>query len=62
MNKNFSIKLPTRLYLPKNITTQGEQAISDYLSDKIGYCHYGFDIKKYRNKLYATNIKWDRSE
>lgn len=40
-------------------------AISDYLSDKYEYCHYGFDIEEIdfeKKVILVTNIKWDTSD
>lgn len=35
-------QLPTEMEIPKGIV--GEDEISNYLSDKTGFCHYGFDL------------------
>lgn len=35
-------QLPTEMEIPQDMTEKEE--ISDYLSDKIGFCHYGFEI------------------
>lgn len=35
-------QLPTEIELPEEMT--GEEEISDYLSDEIGFCHCGFDL------------------
>lgn len=35
-------QLPTEMEIPERITDKDE--ISDYLSDKTGFCHYGFDL------------------
>jgi hypothetical protein len=40
-------------------------AIGDYLSDKYGYCHFGFDIydtDHMSGDIVVTNIEWDVSE
>jgi hypothetical protein len=46
-----------------------EEAISDYLSDTFGYCHYGFGIDDIIEnedgepaKVLVSNIDWDLSE
>lgn len=36
-------QLPTEIKIPKCITN--EEKISDYLSDKTGFCHYGFELE-----------------
>lgn len=36
--------LPTEVDLPDGMTD--EEEISDYLSDKYGYCHKGFDLEE----------------
>lgn len=39
--------------------------IGDYLSDRFGYCHFGFDIydtDQMSGDITVTNIKWDLSE
>lgn len=33
--------LPTEIDIPNNI---GIDAISDYISDVTGFCHYGFEL------------------
>lgn len=35
-------QLPTEIEIPEGITD--EEEISDYLSDKTGFCHCGFDL------------------
>lgn len=35
--------LPTKLEIPKELE-EDEEAISDYLSDETGFCHFGFDL------------------
>ena len=37
--------LPTEIEIPPEIVN--EEDISDYLSDLSGYCHWGFELKKY---------------
>lgn len=36
--------LPTEMEIPKGMTDAEE--ISDYISDKTGFCHGGFTLKK----------------
>lgn len=38
------IELPTEIDIPEGLTD--EEEISDYISDKTGFCHYGFDLIK----------------
>ena len=35
-------ELPTEIEIPEDMTDEDD--ISDYLSDKTGYCHMGFDL------------------
>lgn len=35
--------LPTEMEIPEEID---EEDVADYLSDKVGYCHFGFAIEK----------------
>lgn len=40
-------------------------AVSDYLSDTYGFCHYGFNIDEVnmgRKVIKVTDIKWDTSD
>lgn len=42
---NISISkllLPTEIEIPKHITNLDE--VSDYITDKTGFCHYGFEL------------------
>lgn len=34
--------LPTEIELPDGMTD--EEEISDYITDKTGFCHYGFEL------------------
>ena len=34
--------LPTEIEIPDGMTD--EDKISDYISDEIGFCHYGFEL------------------
>ena len=36
--------------------------LGDYLSDKYGFCHYGFDFEQAGNTFKIKNIEWDTSE
>ena len=38
------------------------EAISDYLSDSCGFCHYGFDYEESNGRIYIKNIEWDTEE
>lgn len=40
---NEFMELPTEMEIPKEIEND-EDAISDYLSDETGFCHYGFEL------------------
>jgi len=63
--------LPTTVYvIPTDIDAEWdkmdefdkEEAISDFLSDKYGFCHYGFTYEETNGKIHITNIKWDEEE
>ena len=42
-----SVKLPSEVEIPDDIAREDdEDAISDYLSDLTGYCHYGFELEE----------------
>ena len=34
--------LPTEIEIPNGMTDEDE--ISDYISDEVGFCHYGFEL------------------
>lgn len=38
------IELPTEIDIPEGITDDEE--IGNYISDKTGFCHYGFELIK----------------
>jgi len=42
--------LPTEIFIPEGMTDKEE--INDYLSDKSGFCHYGFELINMENKYY----------
>lgn len=73
--KESATKLPKRVSIKASelaADTDDEgvilDAVSDYLSDTYGYCHYGFslDIKKNEDGepsvITVSNIEWDTSE
>ena len=37
-----NISLPKEIDIPEGMTD--EEQISDYISDKTGFCHYGFEL------------------
>ena len=43
-------ELPTEIEIPKDFISKNgevdENAVSDYISDETGFCHYGFVIEK----------------
>lgn len=41
-NNELLCTLPKEMQIPKNITD--EEEISDWLSDEVGFCHYGFEL------------------
>lgn len=38
--------LPEEIKIPAEIENEGEDAISDFLSDTTGFCHCGFSLTK----------------
>ena len=63
--------LPKKLYVnPYDIDAEWddleeqeqEEAISDYLSDTYGFCHYGFSYEYDGGQIHITNIEWDEEE
>ena len=47
------MKLPTEMRIPVEFIDEDdvdEDAVSDWLSDKTGYLHYGFEIKKIKKQ------------
>ena len=39
--------LPKEVDIPESLTDDDE--ISDYITDLVGFCHYGFDLKEIKN-------------
>ena len=63
--------LPNELYVkPTDIDEEWdemddderEEAMSDYLSDTYGFCHYGFNYEDDGEQIHITNIEWDEEE
>lgn len=50
-NMELLKELPSEMEIPEGMTNKNE--ISDYLSDEIGFCHYGFDLMP----RYAISVK-----
>lgn len=49
----YDVKLPTEMRIPVEFIDEDgvdEDAVSDWLSDKTGYLHYGFEIKKIKKQ------------
>lgn len=38
------------------------EAVSDFLSNRFGFCHYGFLYEEIDGVVYVTNIEWDEEE
>ena len=53
-DKEILESLPTEIKIPDNLT---DDEISDYISDKVGYCHYGFEIEETKTKTSRTRKK-----
>lgn len=53
------MNLPNKVKIPNEVLQDDDfEAITDYLSDKYGFCIFGLNIEG----SYAVNIKWDESE
>lgn len=39
-----------------------DEAVSDFLSNRFGFCHYGFLYEEIDGVVYITNIEWDTEE
>lgn len=58
-------KLPNEIHIPlsgdygDDLFDQICEYTSDFISEKMGFCHEGFDIDI---QITASNIKWDMSE
>ena len=40
------IGLPDRILIPAKVAKDGDEAISDFITQETGYCHKGFEIEK----------------
>ena len=38
------VNLPNEIEIPDWVDKEDDDEISDYLSDKTGFCHFGFDL------------------
>lgn len=45
-DKALEEQLPKEMVIPEAVEKQGHDAISDYLSDVTGFCHFGFNLAK----------------
>lgn len=71
INEVLKDELPTELTVnPYDIDSEWydleeqeqEEAVSDYLSDTYGFCHYGFTYEETDGQIHITNIEWDEEE
>lgn len=54
------MKLPKRIEIPKCVLKDKQyNAVTDWLSDKFGYCINSYQIEHKKGKVYAINIDWD---
>lgn len=42
--KSIQETLPSEIEIPDTIDKYDEDAISDYISEQTGWCHYGFQL------------------
>ena len=45
-DKEDLASLPTEIVIPPDLENAGNDVISDYLSDTVGCCHFGFRLTK----------------
>lgn len=38
--------IPNEIIIPKNIAAMDDDAISEYLSDTTGWCHFGYELEE----------------
>ena len=38
------VNLPNEIEIPDWVDKEDDDAISDYLSDETGFCHFGFEL------------------
>ena len=38
------VNLPNEIEIPDWVDKEDDDEISDYLSDEIGFCHFGFEL------------------
>ena len=39
------VDLPTEIDIPEEVGQEGEDAVSDYITDFTGFCHKGFALE-----------------
>lgn len=49
------IGLPDRILIPAKVAKDGDEAISDFITQETGYCHKGFEIEKATKKNRTKN-------
>lgn len=58
-DKKLKKELPKEIEITSSVYNDGIDAISDYISDKTGFCHEGFVIENVDDtKLYLVNFKY----
>ena len=53
-SKEDKLSLPTEIIIPEGMTD--EEEISDYLSEKNGFCHFGFEIAQGKTEVIAVVV------
>ncbi len=45
-DRELARTLPQRIPIPDDIAVLGDDEISDYISDTVGFCHFGYRLSK----------------
>ena len=53
----LALGLPDRLPIPEKVAEEGDDAISDYITQETGFCHKGFEIDKVARKERKPKIR-----
>lgn len=71
INEVLEGELPTEVYVKHEDISENwdemdrsdqEEAMSNYLSDTYGFCHYYFEYTDDGEQIHVTNIEWDEEE
>jgi hypothetical protein len=63
LDREIKMNLPKEVLIPKKYSKSKQyNDITNYLSDKYGFCVNSYSLTQFKNRLYATNIDWDISD